>query len=782
MDRLPRGTVLHCDTGDPLKVLGLLGAGGQGEVYEVDQGGARYALKWYYPPPRDARAQAQSQEQRAAIRTYIIPKGAPDHRFLWPLSFVDGEPGTGTFGYVMRLFDPGFETLERLVCGRTKTDDRTLATAALGIVDAFRKLHLSGAVYKDINLGGFAFHPATGDVLVVDNDNVRTNGAPGAILFPGFGAPEVVMGRAPCTTQTDDHSLAVLLFYMFCRGNPMEGRKELVNCYDAAATRTLFGDEATFVFDPSDESNRPVVGVHDSVLRNWRALPTPLRTAFTRAFTEGLHDPSRRLTDGEWIQTLSTFRDALFECSHCRRETAYDREVLKAGEQLKCAWCQKPLATPSRMKVGAQVVVLSPRTRLYPHHLGDTADFSSVVAEVSAHPSKPGVWGLKNLSTRPFSYTGADGATHTVATGQTAPIRDGLSLQIGRVQASIKALRRRAKVGSLSLARFCSSRAAKALLAIVVLGSAGVGCERAPGLRVATSGAQTSTVARDGRARPASVGAWFSGDGVALLDAERTLAVCGPAARSFSDVLAADSGKGSLSFVNRRGSSCFVTREGLAPLRLEGSCAITSFRDTPFGAFWTTDTDVGMVVSDKVVVVRDVLSPIVVRVGPHSLAFRSRSEVGSFIEFYDADDAGLIRERASVPVDGLVISMVGVPDGCVVVHAWSVRDRDRLVQVCPSGATTLAGPADAPWTHGSLDDVLATDAQRFFFLSGGEVYEWERGQLPENVGTSPARRIGCDDVDVRQAESIAVVRPRDGRSYLASRSGYRGIVVPDAYR
>ncbi len=37
-----------------------------------------------------------------------------------------------------------------------------LATAALGIVDAFRKLHLSGSVYKDINLGGFAFDPKTG--------------------------------------------------------------------------------------------------------------------------------------------------------------------------------------------------------------------------------------------------------------------------------------------------------------------------------------------------------------------------------------------------------------------------------------------------------------------------------------------------------------------------------------------------------------------------------------------------------------------------------------------
>lgn len=46
--QLQAGTTLVSDAGVPYNVVSLLGAGGQGEVYEVESSGIHKALKWYF--------------------------------------------------------------------------------------------------------------------------------------------------------------------------------------------------------------------------------------------------------------------------------------------------------------------------------------------------------------------------------------------------------------------------------------------------------------------------------------------------------------------------------------------------------------------------------------------------------------------------------------------------------------------------------------------------------------------------------------------------------------
>ncbi len=110
-----------------------------------------------------------------------------------------------------------------------------------------------------------------------------------------FMAPEIVRTQARPSTDSDLYSLSVLLFYLLMVGHPLLGRRELAfPVWDQEAELRLFGADPLFVFDPDDDSNRPVPGVHDAVLANWPIYPLRLRRLFERSFTRGLARRARR--------------------------------------------------------------------------------------------------------------------------------------------------------------------------------------------------------------------------------------------------------------------------------------------------------------------------------------------------------------------------------------------------------------------------------------------------------------------------------------------------------
>ena len=65
--QLKNGTILTSESGNKYTVVNLLGAGGQGEVYDVECDGKHYALKWYFKGSATARQKKLLEE--------IIAKG-----------------------------------------------------------------------------------------------------------------------------------------------------------------------------------------------------------------------------------------------------------------------------------------------------------------------------------------------------------------------------------------------------------------------------------------------------------------------------------------------------------------------------------------------------------------------------------------------------------------------------------------------------------------------------------------------------------------------------------
>lgn len=415
----------------------LVGGGAQGEVYRATLARRTAALKWYYPS-------AATPDQRNTLEN-LIRKGPPSRSFLWPLELASC-PGVPGFGYIMQFREPRFRGLVDLMKRRIDPSFRALATAGFELAHSFLQLHSKGLCYRDISFGNLFLDPDTGEVLIGDNDNVTIDGdsSPGILGTPRFMAPEIVRGEALPSIQTDLYSLAILLFYLFIVHHPLEGKKELaIHSFDLAAMRRLYGTEPVFIFDRVDFSNRPVPGYHDNALQSWPIYPSFLKDLFTKAFTEGSRDPAHgRIRESEWRAAMVRLRDCLLYCQHCGAENFFDAAGLSysSGTAGVCWSCVKWVQVPLRIRIGRNDVLLNHDSLLFPHHIHDQRpyDFSEPVAAVNRHPTRPGVWGLKNLTEDTWHYQApSDVRPVEIPTGRSIPLSPGVRVYFGKSEGHI---------------------------------------------------------------------------------------------------------------------------------------------------------------------------------------------------------------------------------------------------------------------------------------------------------------------------------------------------------
>lgn len=415
----------------------FLGDGTQGEVYLASLAGSEVAVKWYFPHYLDIDPHLRDRLKRAT-RT-----PAPSDKFLWPMELVLANDVPG-FGYVMPYREPRFKSITDLMRQRVNPSFRALATAGFELAHCYQQLHAKGLCYRDINFENVTFDPDDGDIRVCDNDNVDVNGAEGAISgTPSFMAPEIVRGECMPSTKTDLYSLAVLLFYMFMVHHPLEGKKESeIRCLDAPARAKLYGSEPVFIYDPADDSNRPVKGLQDNAIAYWAVYPRFLRDLFTRAFTIGIKDPDNgRVVEQEWRSAMIQLRDSIIYCPKCQAQNFYDADAMRqsGAASIQCWRCKGTVPFPPRIRLGRAIVMLNHDTRLFPHHVDSGKfDFSRPVAEVSRHPKDPNIWGLRNVSSLPWQATMPDASMRQVEAGQSVALAIGCRINFGNTEGEIR--------------------------------------------------------------------------------------------------------------------------------------------------------------------------------------------------------------------------------------------------------------------------------------------------------------------------------------------------------
>jgi serine/threonine protein kinase len=419
---LPKGYTIQTKNFKKVVVDNLLGEGGQGAVYRVDYDGKEKALKWY------SGKKINNPEKFYANLENNIKKGKPTNAFLWPedITVYDGT----AFGYIMDLRPGDYKDFSKFLIGKEGFASITAMTnAALHITAGFRALHNSGYSYQDLNDGNFFINPKDGRVLICDNDNVSAYGKNSGIAGKArYMAPEIVVKRVSPDIRTDRFSLSVVLFLLWTNNHPLEGKAACPVCMDAKHEKTIYGENPVFIFDPDDNSNRPVQGLHKGAITRWPFLPGYAQDKFIKAFSKDLlTNPANRFIEQEWLRLFIRMRSEIYKCA-CGE--IYFADPVNPNP---CPGCKKQNAFPMYIKTYRYNLPLHQRTKLYACHTDkDSDDFETLAGEVSVK----GGFELKNASDKNWQVTDGE-SSFPVAPNAFFALKKGMVINFGQASAEI---------------------------------------------------------------------------------------------------------------------------------------------------------------------------------------------------------------------------------------------------------------------------------------------------------------------------------------------------------
>ena len=307
--------------------------GGEGQVYLTRDG--KSVAKLYHK---------ESAIRRSALTTIIgrlnaVAGSNTDWRDLlcWP----EGIVVRPKLGVIMPRVPDELRTLNWFLGPKTRAhlssaergswDSHILI--AMRVARAVRRLHQLGLCHSDLSPNNCMADARDGRTRLIDMDGLVVPGLlpPTVQGTDGYMAPEIVDCGARPSTYTDLHSLAVLIYQTLLFRHPLKGPK--YNAPDPTLDdRLSYGKEALYIENPCDTSNHPRGAFVSS-----KVLGAQVTQMMNQAFTEGLHNPSRRPLAAEWEEALSRLFDRILPCMNPSCEMKFF--VFAENQPMECPWC-----------------------------------------------------------------------------------------------------------------------------------------------------------------------------------------------------------------------------------------------------------------------------------------------------------------------------------------------------------------------------------------------------------------------------------------------------------
>jgi len=233
----------------------------------------------------------------------------------------------------------------------------------LQIARAVRRMHSAGLAHSDLSYRNVLIDPSTGRACLIDIDGLVVPGKypPDVVGTPDFIAPECVATahlkrddpqRKLPSIATDRHALAVLVYMYLLLRHPLRGDK-VHDLNDPQRDEELsMGERALFVEHPTDASNRIKLANVKPAELPWKdtakmpfGIVGPyLGELFTKAFIDGLHNPSLRPSADDWETALVKTVDLLQPCPNTACEQGW--YVFDNKAKPRCPFCGTAFSGP----------------------------------------------------------------------------------------------------------------------------------------------------------------------------------------------------------------------------------------------------------------------------------------------------------------------------------------------------------------------------------------------------------------------------------------------------
>ncbi|KAF1078839.1 hypothetical protein [Methanogenium sp. MK-MG] len=333
-------------SGAAVSLADLIKTGNEGEIFCIDSNPG-YCARIFH----ENHLTATLFQKITAMVANPPDAGIINHRekhgsvvLAWPVSVLFDSPlGSRNFiGYSMPLVDTGLFReahcyYDPQECSREfggAFSWRYLLTAVYNIATITDDIHRHGHCVGDFS-GSNILIAHTAAVAVIDCESFQIRDSASGRVFPSVAGtgeylPPELQGvdfaeEHPDRYYSDRFGLAVMIFRLLMRGvHPFQAEGEDVSALPYIEQKIQNG---VFAFASPDNSIHP-----PSFAPDYHIIPPSLRRLFSRCFVDGITEPNRRPSAGEWKDCLLS---EILAMKHCRVNANH----WFGGHLAACPWC-----------------------------------------------------------------------------------------------------------------------------------------------------------------------------------------------------------------------------------------------------------------------------------------------------------------------------------------------------------------------------------------------------------------------------------------------------------